>query len=135
MREKQCCQCRCSTKLVEISGHCRDCFSMSDCNSPQMYGLLFDPYNELGKNDIIRRFSINPYLVNDTISEFSGYVPEDLGIGGGDDISLVLCLNCGQIQNWKPIPQDKLDSVFSVDNDSNYNYSLTEFKKRNRKRG
>ena len=31
-----------------------------------------------------------------------GYVPRDLGIGGGDYIRFKFCLNCGQIQDKFP---------------------------------
>ena len=31
-----------------------------------------------------------------------GYVPRDLGIGGGDDVQLTYCLDCGQIQGKFP---------------------------------
>ena len=34
--------------------------------------------------------------------EYDGYVPRGIGIGGGDDIQFTYCLDCGQIQNWKP---------------------------------
>jgi hypothetical protein len=36
------------------------------------------------------------------------YVPYNLGIGGGDDISFKLCMNCGMIQDkWpKSLPSD-----------------------------
>ena len=37
--------------------------------------------------------------------DFDGYVPKDVGIGGGDYIDLVWCLNCGQIQGAWPVPQ------------------------------
>ena len=31
-------------------------------------------------------------------------VPRDLGIGGGDDVQLDYCLDCGQIQGRFPLP-------------------------------
>lgn len=31
------------------------------------------------------------------------YVPENIGIGGGDYITFTYCLNCGQIQGKFPI--------------------------------
>jgi hypothetical protein len=34
--------------------------------------------------------------------EYDGYVPEDLGIGGGDYIEFAFCLECGQIQDTFP---------------------------------
>jgi hypothetical protein len=33
-----------------------------------------------------------------------GYVPRDLGIGGGDDVHFAYCLDCGQIQGPFPRP-------------------------------
>lgn len=35
--------------------------------------------------------------------ECHGYVPRDLGIGGGDYVKFQLCLNCGQLQGEFPI--------------------------------
>lgn len=39
-----------------------------------------------------------------------GYVPYNLGIGGGDDLSFELCLDCGKIQGKFPIPVYNLDN-------------------------
>jgi hypothetical protein len=30
--------------------------------------------------------------------DYQGYVPHDLGIGGGDYIELEICLDCGKVQ-------------------------------------
>jgi hypothetical protein len=38
-----------------------------------------------------------------------GYVPRDLGIGGGDDIHFVYRLDCGQIQGTFPIPPTAIE--------------------------
>jgi len=38
-------------------------------------------------------------------SEFSGYVPAELGIGKGDYVRFSYCLACGQIQGKFPIPE------------------------------
>ena len=35
--------------------------------------------------------------------DYQGYVPDGLGIGGGDDIEFKYCLNCGQIQGTFPV--------------------------------
>lgn len=35
-------------------------------------------------------------------SKMNGYVPDDLGIGGGDYIDFDLCLECGQLQGIFP---------------------------------
>lgn len=39
--------------------------------------------------------------------EFEGYVPEELGIGSGDNLGFTYCLNCGQLQGaWeRPLPK------------------------------
>lgn len=34
--------------------------------------------------------------------EHVGYVPDDLGIGGGDYVNFEVCLNCGKIQGDFP---------------------------------
>jgi hypothetical protein len=36
-------------------------------------------------------------------SEHDGYVPDDMGIGGGDYINFDLCLECGKIQGKFPV--------------------------------
>ena len=33
----------------------------------------------------------------------SGYVPDDMGIGGGDYLEFTFCLECGQIQDIFPV--------------------------------
>lgn len=38
------------------------------------------------------------YIANG--NQYEGYVPNDIGIGGGDYIEFSYCLDCGQIQNW-----------------------------------
>jgi len=42
-------------------------------------------------------------------TEYSGYVPVGLGIGGGDYVNFCLCLNCGQIQGTFPLPNSSLE--------------------------
>jgi len=41
--------------------------------------------------------------------EIDGYVPDDLGIGGGDYVELDLCLDCGQLQGKFPLPLSKME--------------------------
>ena len=36
------------------------------------------------------------------------YVPEDIGIGGGDYVELDIDKETGQIQNWKPVSDAKV---------------------------
>jgi len=40
--------------------------------------------------------------------EHNGYVPYDMGIGGGDYIEFQYCLNCGKIQGTFPIEKNEL---------------------------
>lgn len=47
--------------------------------------------------------------VNLSTQEHDGYVPEDVGIGGGDYISFHWCLDCGQIQDKFPLPKTELE--------------------------
>jgi hypothetical protein len=37
------------------------------------------------------------------------YVPDDIGLGGGDYLSLSYCLECGQIQGNFPLPKTELE--------------------------
>ena len=39
-----------------------------------------------------------------------GYVPRDLGIGGGDDLHFAYCLDCGQIQGTFPLPPAAIET-------------------------
>ena len=39
----------------------------------------------------------------------NGYLPDDLGIGGDDDLSMKLCLNCGQVQGEWPLKESALE--------------------------
>jgi len=41
-----------------------------------------------------------------------GYVPSGLNIGGGDYIEFKLCLECGQVQDTFPVPEDAVTNVF-----------------------
>jgi hypothetical protein len=40
---------------------------------------------------------------------YHGYVPRDLGIGGGDDVQMTFCLDCGQLQGAFPLPLAELE--------------------------
>jgi hypothetical protein len=59
------------------------------CNSERVASLL---------GHCVDRFNIQ---LDD--KEYEGYVPHDLGIGGGDDIEMDYCLDCGQIQGEFPV--------------------------------
>lgn len=39
----------------------------------------------------------------------SCYVPSDMNVGGGDYISLCVCLDCGQIQGEWPVPKTEFE--------------------------
>ena len=45
------------------------------------------------------------FQVRGAIHEYTGYVPDDLGIGGGDNMTIEYCLDCGQIQGEFPISE------------------------------
>lgn len=47
--------------------------------------------------------------INFQDNTYDGYVPYNLGIGGGDYISFNLCLNCGRIQGDFPIMEVNLE--------------------------
>jgi hypothetical protein len=38
-----------------------------------------------------------------------GYVPYDLGLGGGDDLHFTYCLDCGQLQGVFPLPPTRIE--------------------------
>ncbi len=61
-------------RYLTFSAHCRDCF----------VGTLLSEDEE-------------------PLDEHFGYVPNNLGIGGGDAVTLTIDLETGQIVNWKPI--------------------------------
>lgn len=41
--------------------------------------------------------------------QHDGYVPSDMGVGGGDYLKFELCLNCGQVQGQFPLPISELE--------------------------
>ena len=43
--------------------------------------------------------------------EHDGYVPKDMGIGGGDYVEIDLCLDCGHAQGTWPLEPTKLERV------------------------
>jgi hypothetical protein len=40
---------------------------------------------------------------------YHGYVPDDLGIGGGDDVNFDYCLDCGRIRGNFPRPPTRIE--------------------------
>lgn len=63
-----------AAKYLAFQAHCRDCF----------VGTLLTKDEE-------------------PIAEHIGYVPGNLGIGGGDEVTLTIDLETGQIVDWKPV--------------------------------
>lgn len=43
-------------------------------------------------------------------AEKDGYVPHDMGIGGGDYVEFDICLDCGQVKGEWPLPPCELES-------------------------
>jgi hypothetical protein len=48
-------------------------------------------------------------------SSTDGYVPRDLGIGGGDYIDFSYCLECGQLQGNFPLPTADIEKDITDD--------------------
>lgn len=48
-------------------------------------------------------FSAQVVDENDETYEYDGYVPDDIGIGGGDYVEIEINAQTGQIQGWKPL--------------------------------
>jgi len=46
-------------------------------------------------------------------SSHQGYVPDDLGIGGGDYLEFSFCLDCGQLQGKFPLPPAAIEKQIS----------------------
>lgn len=63
-----------AARYLSFMAHCRDCF----------VGTL------LTKDGV-------------PLDETQGYVPDNLGIGGGDSVQLTIDLETGTIVNWVPI--------------------------------
>jgi hypothetical protein len=58
--------------------------------------------------------------VNIGENNHEGYVPCDLGVGGGDDIELDYCADCGQLQGDFPLQPTKLEE------NTNFNDEIDE---------
>lgn len=83
-------QCKCGCKvMLEIQSHGKDCTRITVTNSQ------VDPSFKKQRYD------------------HDGYVPEGLGIGGGDDVELTICTQCGQVQDWQPITQQEIIDIFA----------------------
>lgn len=44
-------------------------------------------------------------------SRHTGYVPRDMGIGGGDYLEIQICLDCGQAKGQWPLPTTELEQA------------------------
>lgn len=42
--------------------------------------------------------------------EHQGYLPYDIGLDGGDDLCMTVCLDCGQLQGEFPLPPTELET-------------------------
>lgn len=51
------------------------------------------------------------------VSEYEGYVPSGIGIGGGDDIEMTIDLDTGQIQDWEAPSELAVEAVLGEDED------------------
>lgn len=49
-------------------------------------------------------------VINVGDREHVGYVPDDAGIGGGDDVEFEYCLDCGMIQGDWPLDPMELET-------------------------
>lgn len=45
--------------------------------------------------------------------DYNGVVPQCLGVGGGNYLEVEFCVDCGQIQYFKPIPEPTLTALFA----------------------
>ncbi|CAB4196769.1 hypothetical protein UFOVP1290_289 [uncultured Caudovirales phage] len=48
-------------------------------------------------------------------TDYNGYVPHDLGIGGGDYIDIKYCMDCGKLQGKFPLPTADIEKDSSED--------------------
>lgn len=55
------------------------------------------------------------FVCNIGMLDHDGYVPNDLGIGGGDYVEFDLCLDCGQLQGNFPLPQTEMEKDINDD--------------------
>lgn len=58
-------------------------------------------------------------MFNATVNgiEYSDYVPDDMGIGGGDYMRFSYCLDCGQIQGDFPLPETEIERNANEEDD------------------
>ena len=49
--------------------------------------------------------------------EYDGYVPYDLGIGGGDYVTFSYCLRCGQIQGTWSLAETGIEQADDIESE------------------
>ena len=49
------------------------------------------------------------FSAESTAKGYDGYVPSDIGIGGGDEMEFSYCLQCGKIQGEFPLPPASIE--------------------------
>jgi hypothetical protein len=54
-------------------------------------------------------FCVSIQVDANNVVDHDGYVPMDLGIGGGDYMEISYCLDCGQIQGTWPLSKTNLE--------------------------
>jgi hypothetical protein len=63
------------------------------------------------------------FVIKYNKKEHDGYVPHDIGLGGGDNLEFDLCLECGQVQDDFPVSEpefaDEDEDEDEEDNDDN----------------
>ena len=58
------------------------------------------------------RFSMS--CIAEGLGDYDGYVPDGIGIGGGDYVEFSYCLDCGQIQgNWPNYLPDEIWEAYN----------------------
>lgn len=57
-------------------------------------------------------------------TEYDGYVPRDIGIGGGDYVRMTYCLECGQIHGDWPMPLTQLEGEQDGEQDGDQDAEL-----------
>lgn len=56
---------------------------------------------------------LNVVTYNDMAHE--GYIPYGLNIGGGDDVEIDFCADCGAIQDFEPLSDQDIRKAFNED--------------------
>lgn len=51
---------------------------------------------------------------------YDGYVPDDLGVGGGDYLNITYCLDCGYLQGAWPLSKSQLEEAIHCPDECGY---------------